>query len=461
MEVAIGQGTTGTILGTVSDSTGAVVPGATITIRNTETGISRKVTTDAAGHYSAPQLGLGNYEVTAEAAGFQTIVRQGITLTVGREAVVDFAMQVGAVAESITVTGEAPLVNSTSATVGSVVDAGTVRDLPLNGRSIADLASLQPGVIAGLPSGQPTQAVFTGGGGVVKRVIAGHKPQLSTYLLDGVEISTPSTGTPLASVLGQQLGVDAIREFTLLQNNYGAQYGRAAGGVINAVTQSGTNLFHGSVFEFFRNDALDARDYFLSLALSKTPNRRNQFGASLGGPIQKDRTFFFLNYEGLRQKGGVSRIGATLTPETRRGLITSCPPPLSSCSQQQNVITATLPVNPDIIPVMNLLPLPNGNYRTGGVADYFSVPGWQADENYGIVRMDQQISQRNSLFGRLTIDRSSRTDHFEYLTATPFKRPQVGGYMIAAISETHVFSSAVLNSFRIGFSRRNDRMFNT
>lgn len=236
--------------------------------------------------------------------------------------------------------------------------------------------------------------------------------------------------------------------------------------MINAVTQSGTNVFHGSVFEFLRNDALNGKDFFLGPTQPKAPNRRNQFGASLGGPIQKDHTFFFLNYEGLRQTGGIPFVGRTLTDETRDGFITNCPVVngvrLSSCPRSQaDIPTTRTPADPNIQPAMDLFPRVNGNYGNAGVGDYISVPGWTADENYGIVRIDQQISQNDSLFGRLTIDRSSRTDEFQFQTPTPFRGYQFGRYMIAAISETHVFSPTVLNNFRIGYSRRNDNMFHT
>ncbi|MBI1955201.1 MAG: carboxypeptidase regulatory-like domain-containing protein, partial [Acidobacteria bacterium] len=249
------QVTTGTIMGTISDSTGAVIPGATVTIRNVETGISRTATTDAAGRYRVPQLGLGSYEITTESAGFQTSVRTGVTLTVGREATVDVALQVGAVAERITVTGEAPLIETTNATVAGLVDQKAMRDLPLLGRSYADLTAIQPGVVSNMEiSASGATAVYSGGGSTTRRSIGGTRPSQSTYLLDGFETSTPSEGMPANSVLGEQLGVDAIREFTLLQSNFGAQFGRAAGGVVNAVTQSGTNDIHGTVFEFLRND---------------------------------------------------------------------------------------------------------------------------------------------------------------------------------------------------------------
>src|SRR5437762_2500206 len=358
--LAVAQVTTGTISGTITDSTGAVVPGVTVSLKSVEKGISRTIKTDEGGRYRAPELALGSYEITAEAAGFQTVIRSGITLTVGREAVVDFSLQVGTITDKITVTGEAPLVQTANATVAALVDERAMRELPLNGRSFADLTGIQPGVTSDLEiAAAPTQAVYTGGGSAARRSIGGTKPQQSTYLLDGVEISTPSEGMPASSVLGQQLGVEAIREFVLLQNNYGAQYGLASGGVVSAVTASGRNNMHGSFFEFVRNEKLDARDYFLDPRLPKAPLKRNQFGASLGGPIRKDRTFFFLNYEGVRQSAGTSFLGTLLTPETRQGRITGCPAGRDACSREEAVVTRTLPVDPNILPLINLLPLPN------------------------------------------------------------------------------------------------------
>ncbi|MBI1956165.1 MAG: TonB-dependent receptor [Acidobacteria bacterium] len=453
------QVTTGTIMGTISDSTGAVIPGATVTIRNTETGISRTATTDAAGRYRVPQLGLGNYEITAESAGFQTAVRTGVTLTVGREAVLDFTLQVGAVAERITVTGEAPLIQTTTATVSGLVDERTMRDLPLLGRSYADLTTIQPGVVSDIPiSASGFNAVYSGGGGRIRRSIGGTRPQQSTYLLDGVELSTPSEGMPVGSVLGEQLGVDAIREFTLLQNNFGAQFGRAAGGVVNAVTQYGTNEFHGTVFEFFRNEKLDARDHPVQLdsKLPKVPLKRNQFGASLGGPIVKDRAFFFANYEGLRQSSGVARVGATYTADTRLGRITACAnPPV--CNQAR--IERTVTVNEDIKHFFKTFPLPNGGYRAGGVADLLSVSRWRGDENYGIGRVDYHLSSNDTLFGRFTKDVSTRSDDMELQVPEGYFGFQEGGYVLGALSYTHIFSPTVLNTASVGFTRRNDHLF--
>jgi hypothetical protein len=458
--IAVAQVTTGTISGTVTDTTGAVLPGVTVTLTNIEKGISRMVITDEGGRYRAAELALGGFQITAELPAFQSVTRSGITLTVGREAVVDFSLQVGALSDKIEVTGEAPLVQTANATVASLVDERAMRELPLNGRSFADLTAIQPGVTSNLEvAAAGGQAVYTGGGAAARRSIGGTKPQQSTFLLDGMEISTPSEGMPATSVLGQQLGVEAIREFALLQNNYGAQYGRASGGVVNAVTQSGTNSIHGTVFEFLRNDKMDARDYFLDPRLSKAPLKRNQFGAALGGPIRKDRTFFFMNYEGVRQHAGTSFLGTLLTPETRQGKITGCPAGRGSCSPEEAIVTRTVTVDPNMVPVVNLLPLPNGVYRNAGVADYTAVPRYQANEDYGIARIDQQLSQSDSLFGRFTKDESSRTDQYLLLTPKPFNGYQIGGYVLATVSETHVFSPSVLNTFRVGFTRRNDHLF--
>src|SRR5207249_1017710 len=206
-----------------------------------------------------------------------------------------------------------------------------------------------------------------------------------------------------------------------------------SGGVGSAVTQSGSNNIRGSVFEFLRNEQVDARDYCLDRRLPKAPLKRNQFGAALGGPIRKDRTFFFLNYEGVQQNFGTSFLGTVLTPETRQGRITGCPTGKVSCSRDEAVVARTLPVNPDMVAIMNLLPLPNGAYRNAGVADYSAVPRSQADEHYGIVRMDQQLSEKDSVFGRFTKDQSSRKDQYLLLTPKPFTGFQIGGYVLATV----------------------------
>ena len=245
--------TTGTISGLVRDVTGAVIPGASVTARNVETGITRTVSTEEQGRYQLPNLSVGRYEVQALLSGFQTAVRSGIVLTVGEQAVVNFTLQVGQVAEKVEVTEEAPLVETTGSSVGGLVDTAQIVNLPLNGRSFDELAQLQPAVAVSQFAGEGSiQSGYT-----TKISIRGARPEQNSFLLDGTDVMGPTNQIP-GSVGGQSFGVDAVREFRVETSTYSAQYGRAAGGVINVITKSGTNELHGTAFEFLRNDNLDA-----------------------------------------------------------------------------------------------------------------------------------------------------------------------------------------------------------
>src|SRR6266699_4021978 len=332
------QVTTGTISGVVQDSSGAVIPGVSVTIKNVDTGITRSVTTGEGGRYVAPDLSLGNYEVEAQLPGFQTEVRSGITLTVGRSAVVNFALKVGQLSDKVTITGEAPLVELNTATLSSLVDERTIRDLPLNGRSYDKLALLQPGtVIMGAGQGGPAFDYGTG----QRFSVTGSRPYANSFMLDGTDINDHANATP-GGAAGTNLGVDGIREFQIITNAASAEYGRSTGGVISAVTRSGTNNVHGSAFEFLRNSALDTPGYFDHGVVP--PFRRNQFGGSLGGPIQKDKTFFFGTYEGLRQSLGTTRTGIVPTQLARQGILPN----------------QTVQVASSVKPYLALYPLPNG-----------------------------------------------------------------------------------------------------
>ncbi|MGH9785892.1 MAG: carboxypeptidase regulatory-like domain-containing protein, partial [Terriglobia bacterium] len=240
---------TGTISGTVTDQSGGAIPGAAITIRNVETGVARSLTTNAAGRYEAAALPVGNYEVRASLTGFQTLVRSGITLTVGRNAVVDMALQVGEVAQSVTVTGEASFVETTTATVSNLVDEKRVTEIPLNNRDLTGLAFLQPGVLRA-PLDQDIADTSTAGSGS-KLSVAGGRATYNTFLLDGV--SNADTSGNVASVSGAYEGAETIQEFQIITNNYSAEYSNKPGAIISAVTKSGTNAFHGSLYEFLRN----------------------------------------------------------------------------------------------------------------------------------------------------------------------------------------------------------------
>src|SRR5215470_8336371 len=280
--IAAGQVTTGSISGTVKDSAGAVLPGVSIKLTNSDTGATRTVIADELGRYNAPQLPLGGYEISAELPGFQTSVRRGVTLTIGREAVVDFTLQVGSVSQEVTVNAEAALVSTTNANLSYLIDDKKIRDLPLNGRNYTQLATLQPGVI---PILADLSRNDVSGGHGLKMSIGGAQSTQNSFLMDGQDVTDYSGQTP-GSVAGTNLGIDAIREFTITTNNYSSEYGLVAGGVMNVVTNSGTNAFHGSGFEFLRNSALDAKNYF-DPANQKIPAfKRNQFVGVVGGPIK-------------------------------------------------------------------------------------------------------------------------------------------------------------------------------
>src|SRR6202790_748355 len=310
------------LTGTVMDSSRSGIPKAKVTITNVDTGVARNVETDSAGIYTAPNLTAGTYDVSIEAAVFSTEIQRGVTLTVGAKQVLDIPMSVGQFAQTINVTASAPTVELESSAIGAVVNSTTVRELPLNGRSWTDLANLQPGVV-----GVETQVPFTSGSNRGSRgfgaqiSISGGRPQQNNYRLDGISINDYSNGGP-GSVLGGNLGVDAIQEFSVLTSNYSTEYGRTSGGVVNAITRSGTNQFHGSVYEFLRNSALDARNFFDNAnGVAKPPFRQNQFGVAVGGPIRKDRTFIFGDYEAIRQSEGTTVTASVPSADARKGIL--------------------------------------------------------------------------------------------------------------------------------------------
>src|SRR6516165_1162755 len=316
------QVNTGTISGVVQDGSGAAIAEAVVTVRHLDTGTIRTMATDSGGRYTAPDLPLGNYEVQAQHPGFQTEIRSGINLTVGREEVVNLALKVGQISEKILVTGEAPLVEATTSAMSSLVDERTIRDLPLNGRSYDQLALLQPGVVtmgAGLAG-----AAFDYGTGV-RFSVSGSRSYANSFMLDGTDINDHANGTP-GGAAGTNLGVDGVQEFKINTAVSPAEYGRSSGGVISAVTRSGTNSVHGSAFLFKRNNNLDSPAYFDEVAHGGTtgttaPYRQSQYGGSLGGPVKKDKTFYFGTYEGLRRGVGGNIVADVPTAQARQGIL--------------------------------------------------------------------------------------------------------------------------------------------
>jgi hypothetical protein len=438
------QVTGATLSGTVTDQSGGVVPKAEISIKNIATGVLRTVRTDPAGFYSAPNLLPGSYEITTLARGFSSAVRTGITVTVGEEQVLNFILRVGQVTEKVQVTGEAPAVQLATSSIGAVVNSTTVRELPLNGRSWTDLATLQPGVAA-----IQTQPAFTAGPDRGKRgfgdqiTVAGARPQQNNYRLDGISINDYDNGAP-GSVLGGDLGVDAIQEFSVLTSNYSAEYGRTSGGVVNAITRSGTNQFHGGVYEFLRNSALDARNFFDGTI---PPFRRNQFGADAGGPIRKDRIFVFGDYEGIRQSKGITAVDTVPSMAARGGTLCSAPDTTPLCTP------TTILVDSSAQKYLPFWPTPNRGIQPGSNGDIgiFTFAGQQViNENFFTIRVDSKISDKDNLAATYLGDitpYSSPDGLNAVLNNTKTNRK------IGILEETHIFSSTLVNSSRIGYSR--------
>ncbi len=432
--MAAAQVTTGSIGGTVKDSAGAVLPGVSIKLTNTDTGATRTVIADEFGRYNALQLPLGGYEIAAELPGFQTAVRRGVTLTIGREAVVDFTLQVGSVAQEVTVNAEAALVSTTNANLSYLVDDKKIRDLPLNGRNYTQLALMAPGVI---PIIEHLSRNDVSGGHGLKMSIGGAQSTQNSFLMDGQDVTDYSGQTP-GSVAGTNLGIDAIREFTITTNNYSTEYGLVAGGVMNVVTNSGTNAFHGSGFEFLRNSALDAKNYF-DPANQKIPAfKRNQFGGVVGGPIKKDKLFFLGSYEGLRERKGLTY--NTPVPNTRahQGYL-----PINGVEQ-------FIGVNPGVQAMMNLYALPNGPDNGDGTAQFINNPIQPSTENYVLGRIDAQLSDKNSLYGRYVFDQADviRPGQLGIYGTTKYGRNQ-----FFQLALTRVISSRWINETRAGVNR--------
>jgi hypothetical protein len=429
------------ISGVITDSSGARLPGANVTIVNQDTGISRSVDTNTDGFFAVPLLQPGQYMITAKSAGFATQIQTGITLEVGAHEVLNFSLQVGQMTQSVEVTTEAPTVELASSTISAVVNSNTVRELPLNGRSWTDLATLQPGI--SLISTQPVQNENRGFG--AQLAISGARPQQNNYRLDGVSLNDYSNGGP-GSVLGGNLGVDAIQEFSVLTSNYPAEYGKTSGGVVNAMTRPGTNEFHGSVYEFIRNSALDAPNFFDT---SVPPFRRNQFGASAGGPIIKDRTFIFGDYEGIRQSLGVTSVVTVPSPAARSGQLCSTPDPATAGNPA--CTPSSVAVDPAIPNLLRIFPLPNGPIFSNGDLGTYSVGEQQiVSENFFTFRVDHKFSDQDSIFGTYMFDNTPLTtpDNFnDVLLGSLTKRQAL------ILEESHIFNPSLINSVRFGFNR--------
>jgi hypothetical protein len=418
------------IQGTVSDSSGAAVPGVAIQVKNLETGALRNLLTDEAGHFDAASLPVGRYVVKAEKSGFRGVEKIGISLVLGQRETVDVVLQVGDVRQTVQVESAPTVVMISTDDVSGLVGEQQVKDLPLNGRSYDQLITLNPGIVN-------YTSQRAGGIGTSNSVVgnmfsaSGRRPQENLYLLNGVEFTGASeiNNTP-GGVSGQLLGVDAVREFSVVKDTYGAEYGKRPGAQVNIATASGSNQFHGSAYEFLRNSALDARNYFDH---GDIPGfRRNVFGGAVGGPIRKDKTFAFANYEGFRQSLGLSDLSLVPDNTSRANAVASIQPLLA------------------LWPAANGAEILTSTGSPSGIAEAFSNPTQRIREDFGTARLDQNFTDRDSLAIVYTADDSE--------AHSPTNNPitQVDIFLreqVVSLSETHIFSPNVVNKATFGFSR--------
>ena len=391
--------------GSITDPSGAAVPEAAVTVTNVNTGMARSVTTGGAGRYQMLSLPVGEYEIRVQKTGFAEEIRTGIDLVVGQAAIVDLRLRVGEVSQQVTVHAGAPLVSVSTRNISGLVGEREIENLPLNGRSYDELLTLNPGIVN-------FTSEKTGGVGVSNSTVgnnfavSGNRPQQNLFLLNGIEFTGAAENNFQPGGVSQQLlGVDAVREFNVLRDSYGAEYGKRPGAQVLIVTRSGTNQLHGSLYEFLRNNALDAPNYFDRG--SAPPFQRNQFGASLGGPIQKNKTFLFGNYERFLQH--LHQTGVDLVPDTnaRNGFL-----PCKLVTPAPNLCPPSGFVNvgvaPSVQPLLALWPVQSpGAPDFGGIAEAFNSPLQTIRDDFGTVRLDHIFSEADT-FSTVYTDRRQR-----------------------------------------------------
>jgi hypothetical protein len=430
---AAAQETTGSISGTVTDEQHAVLPGVSITVKQTETGAERTQVTDDHGRYRVLGLTPGPYQLTARLANFSPVVRDQLTVAIGKDLLVDVEMKIGTVTEEVTVAGETSSVSLGSTTAGGIVTTKQIAELPLNGRSFLQLATLQPGVI----TSRASKADFTGGFGNTQLAIGGARPEQTGYLMDGTNVADISDKAP-ASVAGVMLGVDTVQEFSVQTHGYSAEFGRAAGGVMSTVTKSGTNQIHGSGFEFHRGDSLDSRNYFAAGDLP--PFQRDQFGATLGGPIVPDHLFYFGSYEQLRARNAITQHARLPNALAHQGIV----PDASG-----NLVNVG--VNSIVKPYLDLLfPIPNGKDFGDGTAELLHSHQDPTDEHFGVVKFDYNLGNKDQLMVRWSLDNgNTRTSQPHPLF---YEQTKTSTRYFTA-QDQHLFTNALMNQFRFAANR--------
>jgi Carboxypeptidase regulatory-like domain/TonB dependent receptor len=431
------QTVSGTILGLVQDPQGGAIGKAEVSARSLDTGAIRKTTSEDNGEYRITSVPAGSYEITITAPGFKTEVRSGIVVTVGADVGVNFAMTVGAVTEKVQVTAEAPQVDTSSSAMGGFVNSATIRELPLNGRDWLQLALLQPGAFISTGEYQTDTSRAQRGNGLAISISGGRTTE-NVFRIDGLVVNDHANAGP-GSSLHVNMGVDSIREFSVLTNNYSAEYGRGASGVVNAITKSGTNQFHGSAYYFHRNSAFDARNFFDGAIIA--PFHRHQYGGAIGGPIKKDKTFFFSNYEALTEAKGQSASTDTVSANAHNGILCANPPSCTSTTQ--------VTVDQRVKPYLAFYPIPNGPVN-GDAGKFIFASVRLGDEKYVIGKVDHYFSANTTLNVHYSWDNTNVTSpdpYNEKLEGAPTRK--INGI----VSLQHLFSPTLINNARVGVTR--------
>jgi hypothetical protein len=391
-----------TVSGTITDPSGAVVPGVSITIVSQGTGLKRSAVTDTAGEYRFAGLPTGDYSLRIQKTGFQSQIREGVELTSAAEVTINSQLAIGDLSQETTVNASAAAIDSTTSTVNGLVPEQSLAELPLDNRDLFSAVVLEPGV-APNPSSAPS-LLSNGKAGQV--AINGIRPSMTNVLIDGMDATDPVWGYSPAGASGFFLGLNELTEVRVLTQTFNAEYAGHGGAVIDMTTKSGSNQFHGSLWELHRDASLDAKNYFDLAANPIPPFVRNQFGAGMGGPLKRDRTFFFVNYEGFREVQASTAIATVPDALAHQGLLPSAGNP-SACNNANPTGCVAIPMNPLIQPFLNLLPVSNGPDNGDGTGELITANKGNTREDHGMVRIDHNFSNTHSLFARYTIDDSS------------------------------------------------------
>ena len=417
------QSLDGTLRGRIRDASGGAIAQVQITLRDADKGFSFATRSDALGLYQA-DLPRGTYEIEVSAPGFASVRQTGILLSLGSTIALDLTLPISGSQESIEVRAEPPLVDTASGTLSGLVGRERLAELPLNGRDYGSLALLQPGVVL---NNNGANSPF--GGKWASFIINGQLDQATLFLLDGSEITDTFSGRTPSGSSGLLLGLDAVQEFQVLLNNYKAEFGKNSGGVVRVATRSGSNQFHGSAFEYLRNSSLDARNFF-DLPASIPPFQRNQFGVAVGGPLRRDRSFFFLNYEGLRERKSITSVATVPAAEVRSAAV------------------------PAVVPFLNLYPLPNGPVNPDSTTASLTTNVTQpAREDFGLVRLDHRATESVSLLARVSVQDSFLESPFASTPVPGFPQGLPHRNIFSLVGATAAVGASAVNEFHFAFNR--------